>query len=1235
MRTRSVEILYLALLLTVACLGFLPGGARAQEFRSSLTGQVTDPSGAAVPGAVVTVTNETTHQSYTAKTNSTGLYYIPYVLPANYTVTVKAQGFKTAVQANVLIVAAESRALNFRLQVGAPTQSVTVTAAPPLLRTSSGSGGTIISERAVQNLPLDGRQVYMLIETTPGSQFTQETFGSSGFSGTRGWDVNNEYTIGGGLVGYNLFTLNGSNITMMGGYGDEGSWEVAPNVDAVQEVNVMTNPYDARYGQTNGGIVNIVTRAGTNQFHGDLYDYMENGKLNANNFENNLNGIPRQNVHQEQYGGTFGGPLIHNRAFFFGSFEGYWENIPFTTITSVPPAYLRPQSGQGVNFTPSGYDVFDPATTVCNSPGGTIGNCPNNNYSRTEFPNDTIPASRINPIGAAILNLFPLPNINTNSMVNNYIANVPDKYRYYQPMARVDWITSDRTRWYSTFEDQWGTEFRDVSGFTGPAENGNINTRRANIVATTDMTHTFSPNMVGDFKLSYSRFWDSFPDGPLSTPTPASIGLTGFQHAPTTTKDLLPEFYFSELYPQVVGNSTSNEVQQNLAFNADFTKVHGSQTFEFGGAIGEYNWANPFSVGHPNGDFTFGTQYTEYNPTNRGQLPPGMSGTSGNVIADLLLGYPDSGGVDWNDTIYEGFPMFSIYGQDNWRVTNRLTLNIGVRYDVERGLRERYNRLNRGMCFTCVNPITNNATYQANITNASNIAAWNAATQAIYTAMGVTSGPAIKPGTVYGGLLFPGVNGQSRDAYNTDWSNIQPRLGFAYSLNNKTVIRGGWGYMFSYGIEAGTTDGFSITTGYTSSLNGITPTNYFASGDPFPNGLQKPVGASLGLETALGNTALIDFPQRKIPRSMIMSLGIERELPAHMMLSVKYAGNYARAVRAYGGISSFGYWENLLPRSFGYDQCLQNTYFQDNCAAISSALGAQVPNPYYGVLPITSGMGSSPTVSAENLLVSLSEFGLVGDWTMPNGKTWFDSLQVKLGKRLYGATRGLSLQLAYTYSKDLELSHYTNGWPWIDPRPLYEPVPYDRTQIFTLTGVWDLPFGRGAKYILPHPSAPVGALINNWRMSWIFSDATGFPESFPQCTGCYWLKTNSIVPAGGPTFKEWLNNCNGVPLNCYSPTPSGGLAVEPDQVGYLRQPYIPNLDFTLEKDVHFSESKLLEIRADAFNMMNTPLFPGPDTWIFDGGPVQQANGSWSGFGTVPFNQQNFPRRVQLSLKLKF
>ncbi len=1185
---------------------FGPGcfGLAAQEFRATITGTVSDPSGAVIPGATVEAVNDATKQSYPTQTSGKGVYFIPYVLPGTYTVTVTEQGFKTQQQANVVVQAGKSTGLNFSLQVGAESQTVDVTAAPPLIETANGSGGTVLTERELENVPLNGRQVYTLLGTTPGSQFLQTQFGAGGYSGTRSWDVSNNYTIGGGVQGYQQFTLDGSNITLQA-HGNQGTWQFAPNVDALQEVNVMTTTYDARYGRTGGGTVSMVTKSGTNGFHGDAYDYFENGALNANNFENNLNGLPRQNLHQNQFGGTFGGPVKKDKIFFFGSFEQYIEGIPFTTVTSVPPAYLRPTSGGGVNFTQTGYTIYDPSTTACTVAGGTVGNCPGNAYTRTQFPNNTIPANRISPIGAALLNLYPLPNTGSGGLQNNYTANIPDKYKYWQPMARVDYDTSDKTRWYSTFAFQHGTEFRNTSGFAPPAENGNINTMRQDLVASQDMTHIFSPTLLADFKLSFSRFLDNFPNGDLSsTITPASIGLN-MPNVPTTTLSLLPEINTASgsFYPQVVGNNVGTDTYNTTTFDNDWTKTLSNHTVHFGGEVAFFQYGNPGSVGHPNGQFQFGSQFTQYNPLQRNTV----SGVNdGFIVADMLLGYPDSGHVDYNATTIQGFPFWALYVQDDWKITKKLTLNIGMRYDLQAGLRERYNRLNRGMCFTCVNPITNSPQYQANL----------AADGPALAAAGIS---VASLQTVYGGLTFPGVNGSGKDAYDTDWTNIQPRLGFAYALNPKTVIRGGYGIFYTVGLEGGSDIGFSIPTPYTASTNGnVTPTPYFASGNPFPAGFQTPVGSSLGLLTALGNGASLDFPGRRIPRSQEFSLGFQRELPGQMVLDARYVGNYTNRLRVF-------VWDN---GTLTYSQLQQGV-------ANPTLFNQRVPNPYYNVpgIPPSSSCGSSPTISRITLLLPLSQYcGLIGQYNDPLGNQNYNGLEVKLNKR-YSA--GLSFQIAYTYSKTLGATGYQNGWPYQDANLKYQVAGSDRTHVFSATTEWALPVGKGSKFLLPNASGVLGAFVNGWNVNFILSAQTGTPVGLN--TGYYYNCNHSYTPDGGPTFTNYIYNnySSGNPLGCYSSIPQYGLANLPNRISTLRNPSITNVDFSVHKEFPLTESMRLQFRAEALNLTNTVLFPGPDNNPGDGPPKLQKNGTYTGYGTVNLYQQNFPRIVQLSLKFLF
>jgi hypothetical protein len=1227
----------------------------AQEFRAVLTGQVTDPSGAVIKNTTITAVNVESGTSYTAKTTDKGIYYIPYVLPGNYTVTAKASGFKTSVQDKVVLLASQTFNQNFQLEVGSVAQQVVVTTAPAQLETSTGSGGTVIDSRELQGVPLNGGQSYMLIGTTPGSQFTTTTFGPGGNSGTRGWDVTNSYTIGGGIVGNNQFTLNGTNITSQTGYGNHspGEWTVSPNIDSIQEVNVMTSTYDARYGRTSGGTVNVVTKSGGDHFHGDAKYAYEGALMNANTFQNNLTDTPRQGEVQNQFWITVGGPVIKNKLLFFFGFEGYRQSIAGTLLTNVPPAYLRPgyNGNPGVNFGlvqqmdsqefPTGLPIYQPGTAYCLD-GGPATACNSNHVAQQPFANNTIPGSQINNTALGVLKYIPLPNIpGTQNLAkgNNYLGQTPDLYDYNQPQIRVDYNLTDKTKLYSYFLYWKGTEYRSDNALTGVAANGNIDYIRQNWVATQDVTHVFSPTLLGDFKISFDRFLESSPDGDLSQQTdPNAIGL-GMPLPGTTTSKYLPEFTVGDTWGTgfvgartVFGNEANQDVTNNFTLDADLTKTAGSHTLEFGGEADEFQYGNPGSIGHANGTFGFGAGFTQFNPHNQNCYPlsagTGNSNTcqanspNGSALASLYLGVPSQpsntnvgiGNIDWNKTIFEGQPVWAIYFQDNWRVNHRLTLNLGIRYDVQRGLRERNNNLNRGLCLTCVNPITNNSTYQTNVASGSNDAAWVAA--------------GINPASlqqVLGGIQFAGTNGQSRDAYNTDWSNVGPRIGFAFAVNPKTVIRGGWGLMYSYGLEGGSSIGQYQSTNYTSSIDGgNTPTNYFQSGSPYSTGLNAPTGNSLGLLTDLGNGGVqADFPNRKIPMENIVSMGFQRELPGGMVLDARYAGNFTSRLRTFLWING-------------------TATIQENQAAVANPQiwAQQVPNPYYGV-PGMSGpgqCGTSTTVQAIALLLPLSQDcspgsrGLVGQYNAPLGRNWYDGLEVKLTRRVYGASgRGLSLQLAYTYSKTMNGDGYLNGWPYQDPFQIHQIGDNDRTHVLSVTSVWDVPVGKGG-LLFSSPSRPVGYFINNWTLSGVFNAQSGTPVSVN--TGYYYTCPGvSYRPKGGTSVGQgrWFSG----DASCWQGIPQWGLGNLMSKTAAVRNPTIPNLDLSLQKSTPIRENINFLLRLDAFNSLNSVLFGGPNTNPGAGPASYSPSSGWSGFGTVGAQQQNFPRVLQVSGKVTF
>ena len=1304
-----------------ACLLLLASPPRtlAQEFRATLTGTVTDATGAVVPKAEVKATNVETGSSYTAQASDAGVYYIPYIVPGTYTVQASAAGFKTAIQDKVLLLAAKYFNQNFTLQVGAISEKVEVTAEPPMIEAANGSGGTILDERTLQNVPVSGRQVYNLIGTTPGSQFT-------GSSQRRGWDNTNAYIMGGGVDptgqdntgnsgGFNQFTLNGTNITQQISYGNQGAgtWNVSPTLDSVQEVNVMTDTYDARYGRTTGGTVNVVTKNGTNNYHGELVENYKDGSLFDANTTTNvfISGLPTQQQVENQFGGTVGGPIKKDKMWFFYSFEGYRQSIHGTVTGNVPPAYLRPgyNGNPGVDFGliagdpahgiapldpgPStdpyiqyGLTLFQPGDStnlsnpnnaICSpvfSTGGPPSTCGNaTNLIQNVFPYSggtgngaLIPAAQINNTANLMLKAgyIPLPNVGgAENYVGgfgepaNFFAVAPDVTSYNQHMIRVDYNTSEKTKWYSFFGMQRGHEDRNQNGLQGVLANG-VFFKRDSYTASQDMTHMFSNTLLGDFKISFSRLQNRNPNGIISAAKPGSTIGINITPPPVTNLKNVPEIHIAG-FPdpdngglgQIFGNSNDLEASTNVALDADFTKSKGAHNLHFGGGIFYYTYGNPINgtvANNANGEFGFTGQWTQfdpldgncYQPASLGLTPSAAcSGTfapNGSGWADFLLGLPGNGHVNWNDSLFDYQPVWNLYFQDDWKITHRLTVNLGLRYDVQVGLKERYNELPRGFCGTCVNPITTDGVYQANVANPANIAAWQAA--------GINTSALSQ---VLGTIAPAGENGHAKSAYDTDWGNIAPRIGFAFAINPKTVARGGWGLMYGGGLEGGSPIGYQQQTNYLASTNGGVDPNQggaapgtasaspYGVGTPFPAtaayplGLQPPVGAAgLALAGVGGGNLQVDSPARKIPRTQVMSLGVQRELPGHMALDVHFAGNYTSRLRA-------TLWNNGI---------ITFPELQYSLAQGSSVYSKQLPNPYYGVFSesFPGGCGQSATIPALAMLLPWSQYcGFdsappVGVYNAPIGKNWYNALELKLTKR---TTHGVTFNVAYTYSKNIDGSGYQNGYPYQDANEVHWISQFDRTHVLAITGVYDLPVGRGRTYLAAAPRV-LDYALGGWMLGWSFAAQSGTPFNINN-------GFNYSCPFASPkatSVEQWLNP-QLTSSTCFSSVPHiGGSGytynTTPGYTTAVRNYTVPNLDLSLQKDFKITEKIKFSLRGEAFNALNSVLLGGPDNSPTDGPATLFANTTtkrsyWTGFGTVGPNQDNFPRNLRVSGKIIF
>jgi hypothetical protein len=1161
--------LWLAVLCTVI--------ANAQDFRGTITGLVRDANDAAVPNATVRATRIDTNVSTEVQTSSEGFYTIPYLVPATYTIEIVANGFKTVRREGVVVQVQDKLNLSFTLEPGQLTENVVVTGTQELIQTETASRGQVFDEVKTQELPLNGRQVYMLLNLTPGVVFTQEQFGATGFSGTRGWDTNGNYSFNGSQTGTSQFLLNGAPISTT------GSWQFAPNAEAIQEFKVMTNTYDAQFGRSGGGTVNTTIKAGTNDWHGSAFNYHRNRVLDANSFQNKLNtrnnpkGEPRGPRITNQFGGTLGLPLRDDKDFLFLSYEGYREKVPFPILVSTVPLDLR----EGRNFSRYGITIYDPLTTrLCRNNIDVPGTC-RSTYVRDPFPNNEIPANRISPIGRAILNLYPAPNYNPGGLNLNFIASGnTGLYHYDQPMGRWDHVFNERHRLHTIVTWQHGNEFRSNNGFPPPAEIGQIVSERTNQNYIADYTWVQSPTAVWNFRLSFGRFTSDFPDGERSFDfTYDKLGIKNMPVPPTVDRRTAPRITLSN-YSDIIGNSFSWSTDNQWDFTASLRQTRGRHSLSYGAEYA-YIGQGRGGPGRANGQLNFDQGWTrQYRDLGQGAL-------DGYSIASLLLGYPGGGNIDWNDSFYRSWPYVAGYVQDDWKVTSKLTLNLGLRYDIQFPWVERFNRANAGFDFSQRHPNSDAI-----------IAKWKELKTA-YDRNNPRYPYPDPPAAIYGARQF--ASDEDRRIYDVDWSNIQPRLGVAWNFLPKIVLRGGFGIFHPTDGQSGQVSGFNQSTGYINSIDQFTPsaglTGPYSLEDPFPNGLIRPAGNDASPFLLTGQGVSFDGNLRPIRRSFQYSFGFEFALPWASVLEVSYAGRYT----------------NKLPMNYDFNgQALEDF---SRAEADVNYFQLQVPNPFQGLFPDTVGLGRNANVARSQLLRPYPGYNNLTQFTNPWGKLRYDALQVRVEKRAFNSRAAgvLTFIMSYAWSKNLARTNRLNEFN-LREEPVKQLADLDKTHTYAFSGVWDLPLGKGRRWFADRPGV-VGALIDGWNLNWIHQYYSGYPVGKPDAIfSCASYK----VP--NPNEDAWFNNDRA----CYAQRPPNSLREVENRFAWIRNPNRPQLSLSLSRRIAITERYTLQIKGEAFNAFNTPIRPGPNT-----------NFTSPDFGRLPRQQNNFPRNIQLSARFIF
>jgi hypothetical protein len=1147
--------------------------AAEQDPSGTIIGQVADATHAGIPSAVVRAISAATGKVMETNTDSGGYYSLAFLAAGSYRIEATSPGFKTLVKNSILLQTGDTLSVPLVIEVGDVSENVSVSADKDKLQTSTATRSYKWDAAKLKATPVVARQAYSLVSLTPGVLFTQEQFGTSSFANVHGFTNNSTFVINGGLPATNQFLLNGAPVSLTGRY------QYMPTMDSIDEFKVLTNNYDSQFGRTGGGVVSTTLKSGSNAWHGSVFEYFHNAVFDANSTENNSAGLARGKHNTHQFGGAIGGPIRKDKDFLFANYEGFREISAYPIVSDTPTAAIR----TGQNFSRYGIQIYDPQTAhSCkagvDTPAGV--SC-FGSFIRNPFPGNVIPSSRISAIGQRILSLYPAPN--ARGVTQNYLAlgNTNDSFSD-QPVVRWDRVLGDKDRFSMIGAYSNGHEFQSNNGFPPPADTGNhINdTMDQNYIG--EWTHVISASTVLDTRLSFGRYTRYFPDSSgAGNLTAAELGILNIPRPPTIQTDNPPSFNL-ENYSSIIGNTYNWYTQNQWDFQPSIIHSRGKHVLHAGAEV-VYAAIGSAGPGRANGEFSFGRAWTD-------QYTVGpRNGKDGSSVADLLLGTPQIGFIDYNDSSYRTWPYWALYFQDTWRVAPHLTLTMGLRYDVQVPFAERFNRVNAGFDLSAKNPLSDQI-----------LAAWTQMKSAYDSSHTGARYPSV-PAAIHGGRLF--ANSDSRRPYQTDWTDFQPRVGVAWNIAAKTVFHAGAGIFYRTAAQMNQSDGFSQRTNYINSLDGgVHPsaglTGPYSLENPFPSGILASTGSSLGLRTNAGEPIVFDGTQRPIPRTYQYSAGIRRELPGKIVLDASYAGSQTV--------------HDSMPAE--YDSVSYSQFVRG--ASNPDFLNRLLPNPFFGILPSTSDLGSSPQISAYNLLSKYPLFNGVVETTNPWAKYRYDSLQVMAEKRvLDSATTGVFLfLLSYTFSKSMESSHRLNSWNLAEA-PVHELSALDKPRVFALSGIWDLPIGWGRRWY-NQGGRLSGALLNGWSTDWIATYSSGYPVSQPDAI----LTCPNYSATGGQTADHWFNN----DPDCYEARPQYTLRTNPDRFTHIRNPAAPQLHASIEKTFWMTDKYSLQFRGEVFNLTNTSILGPPTTDFKD-----------PRFGQLPVAQGNYPRYIQIAAKLIF
>lgn len=1156
---RIVKTVALGCILIVAGALLLHGQGQAST--ATLSGSVHDSSGAAIPGANVTLSNPETGFSQTFTTQSDGRYAFTLLRPGTYALRVQKSGFQSYVQSGISLTVGQTATQNVTLGVGAIRQAVTVTAGAAMLNTTTANVGTTVTQRQVVELPLNYRNPFVLIylnsSVNHSSQF--QVVNGPGQQDTADQD---QYfmNFGGGRFGTTAVLLDGD--WDVGG--DWGGYMYVPSVDNTQEFAIQTNSFSAQYGWSTGNVVDAVTKSGTRDFHGDAWEFLRNSAFDGNNFFNNAAGITRPQFRRNQFGVTAGGPVYipklyeqRDKTFIFGDYEGLRQSTPITYTTTVPTSAMRTGDFSALLGASTGTDclgrpilagqLYNPFTTRAGCGG----------FIRDPFAGNVIPPGLLNSVSKNMLNFWPTPT--SSALVNNYTftAGAPadsDEYSF-----RVDQNISQKSRMFVRWsrKREFKTIAADAFGTSDPGGGGGLALDNR-WDAAVNYTRTFTPTLVMSANIGLTR-WDEGNEMQAYPFNPSSLGLPSFLDSISNEFPNVTISGMSGLGPgSLSGGAGQGFFPRNVgSYSVDFTKVLGLHTMTMGfmGVVQQSNGGRLFVT-----NFDFPQSMTQ-GPNPTAALP-----TTGYGFASFLLGTGDSGSTGINAFGAFERKMYGWYFQDDWKATRKLTLNLGLRYDVQPGPTERHDET-QWFNFTAANPISSNVGF-----------------------------------TVPGELVFTG-NGRN-GVYNAQYTNFAPRVGLAYSPTDKLVMRAGFGMFYTQAFQLSPpNDGFSQTTPYVGTIDGITPVDLVSN--PFPGGVVSPPGRSLGGLTDVGISPTAVENYRPTPYVEQWMYGLQYAITPNNMISATYLGNHGVKL-TFSGVQM-----DQLP-------------VQD--LSMGNGLLASVTNPFYGSITSSACGLNNPTVPAGQLLRPFPEYCGVNDTQLPGAFSSYNAAEITFQHRW---AQAMQIGVSYTVSKYIDNS--AGPGEWANAGSAEDRNNYDLSAEKSLDGddipqslvinyVYQLPVGRGKRF--GSKMNGVGnAILGGWQVSGITTYKSGFPLSIRPATN------NSNSFGGGqrpnlignphisnPTISEWFN------VNAFAQPAPFTFGDVPRYMPNLRAPGYKDWDLAIEKWWQLGEKVRMQFRGEMYNAFNQVNFYAPN----------QTFGS-PGFGTISAALD--PRDVQFGMKI--